>query len=273
MLQVGSTAGTFRWCTFWHPTKRGKCMKRRSRSLPKRVPDCNPKYIITDFETGAINAAKKYFPRAKFHACFFHLCQSVWRHIQHLGLQTRYMSDPDYAKNVRQLLALAFVPPADITDRFIQLCRTPFWEENDDPDNGKLQDLLQYFESTYIGSVGRNGKRKAVQFPPEIWSVHEITVLGIPRTNNSLEAWHGVLARTIGASHSTIFKFLIALQSEQNYQDLRMAKIESGHSPEVVPRSYREMNERLVKTCKTYSPNTEFDILMYLNKLAFNFAL
>lgn len=35
-----------------------------------------------------------------------------------------------------------------------------------------------YVESTYIGVAGRNGKRKAVLFPPELWSVHEMTILG-----------------------------------------------------------------------------------------------
>lgn len=145
-------------------------------------------------------------------------------------MQSPYIDDVDFAKNIRQLLALAFVPSRDILQRFVELCKTDFWSENDDPDSGKVQQLLSYFEATYIGVEGRNRKRKAVQFPPEMWSVHEITILGsiiindleigeiilfyyatgLPRTNNSLDAWHGVLGRTIGASHSMIFKFLMS---------------------------------------------------------------
>lgn len=79
-----------------------------------------------------------------------------------------------------------------------------------------------------------------------------------------------MLARTIAAKHSTFFKFLIALHAEQNYQEMRMAKIESGHDPDEVPKQYREMNERLHKTVKTYSSDDHFDCIYYLNTLAFN---
>lgn len=146
--------------------------------ISERLPDLKPQYIISDFEIGAINAAKKYFPESKLHACFFHLGQSVWRRIQALGLQDRHTTDPDFAKNIRQLLALAFVPPNDVVKCFVTLCSSDFWMENNDPDSGKLQELLSYFENTYIGAQGRNGRRKSVQFPPELWSVHEITVAG-----------------------------------------------------------------------------------------------
>lgn len=81
-----------------------------------------------------------------------------------------------------------------------------------------------------------------------------------------------MLARTIGAYHSTFFKFLLSLHKEQKYQELRMAKIDSGHSPDDVPRKYREMNERILKTAKTYSSDEKFDCITYLNTLAFNIA-
>lgn len=51
-----------------------------------------------------------------------------------------------------------------------------------------------------------------------------------------------------------------------------MAKIESGHIPEDVPRVYREMNERFVKTVKKYSSKDSFDLINYLNTLAFNYS-
>lgn len=85
-----------------------------------------------------------------------------------------------------------------------------------------------------------------------------------------MEGWHGVLKRSDGANHSTIFKFLLSLQQEQKFQELRMAKIDSGHPVEIVPRKYRLLNERLVKTAKKYSSATDFDCINYLNTLAFN---
>lgn len=103
--------------------------------------------------------------------------------------------------------------------------------------------------------------------------VFDVLLQGIPRTNNSLEAWHGVLGRTIGALHSSFFKFLQALHNEQNFQEIRIAKIESGHSPDEMPRVYREMNERLVNAIQSYNSKDDFDIIFYLNLVAFNFSL
>lgn len=149
--------------------------------VASHVPELKPSYVITDFEIGAINAAKKYFPLAKMHGCFFHLCQSLWRRIQQLGLQSRYTNEPNFALNVRQLLALAFVPPKDVTIRFTELCKSEFWTA--DPDNVKLHELLDYFESTYIGVETRNKSRRPVTFPPTMWSVYEITILGTTLNN------------------------------------------------------------------------------------------
>lgn len=145
----------------------------------KRLPDFKPKYIISDFEIGAINAIVKFLPDSTVHGCFFHLCQSVWRHIQSVGLQERYVSDAQFAVNVRQLLALAFVPPEDIVRFFNDMCATEFWmEKDDDEDSMKLQKVLHYFECTYIGELTRLGKRRTVQFPPTMWSVYTLTRLG-----------------------------------------------------------------------------------------------
>lgn len=88
-----------------------------------------------------------------------------------------------------------------------------------------------------------------------------------------MEAWHGVLFRTIGAFHPTFFKFLLALHSEKRYQDLRIAKVVSGHAPEVVPRKYRARNNRLLAVVKKYETMKNSPIIEYLEMLAHNIDL
>ena len=44
-----------------------------------------PQKIMTDFELSTINAAKNYCNNVQ--ACFFHLCQNVFRRVQMEGLQ------------------------------------------------------------------------------------------------------------------------------------------------------------------------------------------
>ena len=47
----------------------------------------NPNIIMTDFEIAAIRAE---FQDLQNKVCNFHLCKSVWRHVQNLGLAVLY---------------------------------------------------------------------------------------------------------------------------------------------------------------------------------------
>ncbi|KAH9367192.1 hypothetical protein HPB48_006120 [Haemaphysalis longicornis] len=49
--------------------------------------------------------------------------------------------------------------------------------------------LADYFEDVYVGRHRRNGICSA-EFLPKLWSVYESALDGMPRTNNSVEAWH-----------------------------------------------------------------------------------
>ncbi len=84
-----------------------------------------------------------------------------------------------FALNIRQLMALAFVPAQDMESAFTRLCQSDFWIDNDEKeDNGKVQELLAYFERTYIGAPSRNGRRKNPLLAPSLWSVYDVTLLG-----------------------------------------------------------------------------------------------
>jgi hypothetical protein len=55
---------------------------------------------------------------------------------------------------------------------------------------------VQWFEENYIlGKIQRQLQdgsiiRTPPLFPPQLWSIHNSMELGIPRTQNSIEAWH-----------------------------------------------------------------------------------
>lgn len=74
----------------------------------------------------------------------FHNNGSIWRHIQSIGLQSRYINDPDFSLNIRKLLAFAFVPAEDIVKQFNELIESKFWSDNEeDEDDAKIQLLTQ----------------------------------------------------------------------------------------------------------------------------------
>lgn len=85
-----------------------------------------PRYIMTDFELAIINAALENFVEAFIRACLFHLCQSVFRQIQHEGLQALYNDENDstYRNAARQMCALAFVPVEDVQRVFFLFVET-----------------------------------------------------------------------------------------------------------------------------------------------------
>jgi len=72
----------------------------------------------------------------------------VWRQVQNKGLSTKYKDDECFRLNVKKLIALAFVPLGDIITGY-ELIVEQF---DDDAD-----DLLDYFEKTWIGERKRRG--------------------------------------------------------------------------------------------------------------------
>ena len=86
---------------------------------------------------------------------------------------------------------------------------------------------MDYIEDTYIGRQQRNRRRNPF-FPPHMWNVLERTLDGLPRTNNMLEAWHGVMQRSLQAKHPIILKFIQLLQKEHGLQEFNLAQIRGG---------------------------------------------
>jgi len=164
------------------PNKQQQTYVRLLNAIADARPACAPQSITVDFEAGAINAFKEKYPAASVRGCFFHLCQNVFRHVQSYGLQQRYAEDLEFALEIRKLTALAFVPEADVIERFELLEQSDSFPQEADA-------VLDYFEDYYIGRR-RHGQRRTPMFPIPLWNVHESTLEGLPRTNNTIEGWH-----------------------------------------------------------------------------------
>ena len=108
-----------------------------------------PGIILTDFEKGALNAYKQYFPTSQQKCCFFHLCQNFQRKLGEEGLKARYENDTDFALAIRMVPCLAFLPSERVEAGFEAI--EDYFE--DDEDARKIQAVLGYFEDTYIGRI------------------------------------------------------------------------------------------------------------------------
>ena len=82
--------------------------------------------------------------------------QCVWRKLQAEGFSERYRNEPDFALLVKRLLALAFVPPQNVTDLFEQLIEVPAYRD--------IEPICDVIEDNFIGRLRRD-RRGPPRFP------------------------------------------------------------------------------------------------------------
>lgn len=134
---------------------------------------------MTDFEMAAMKAVKNCFGMAEIHGCHFHFAQNIWAHVQQLGLQSKYTDDEDFALNIKMLIALAYVPREHVVEAFEELMNTEFYIDDNTKDyNVEIQNLVGYFESTYIGAFNRLGQRKNPLYSIATWNVYDAVLMG-----------------------------------------------------------------------------------------------
>jgi len=91
-----------------------------------------------------MDAFRVTYTNSTMTGCYFHLCQSVLRETQELGpyVRTLYGANDEVRGMIRCLPPLAHVPVEDVLDAFEELATVPEHQE--------IDELLTYFEHTYI---------------------------------------------------------------------------------------------------------------------------
>ncbi len=98
------------------------------------------------------------------HGCFFHFCQSLYKHIQSIGLSTAYLDDEDTRLTCRSTMALALLLHEHV-DEALELLKKDSPEE--------MAEFFKYFEKQWLKRV-----------PTKYWNVSDLEF----RTNNFCES-------------------------------------------------------------------------------------
>ena len=99
------------------------------------------------------------------------------KHVNSYGLKTLYESDIDFGLKVKSLMALSFVPPAEVLTVFGKLSETF-------PETDACDKLLKYFKNTFVQGEGRLGRTKDPLFPIPLWNHYQDGLDCVPKTTN-----------------------------------------------------------------------------------------
>jgi hypothetical protein len=250
------------------PNKTEATYDRLLAALKSLRPSLNPETVMTDFEMAFINAFRQNFPTSKQRGCFFHLSQCIWRCCQsHRKILEEYKSSPDFALQVRMLLALSFVPPSEVINYFEELV------ENIILDNSEvLRPLLDYFEDTWIGrpTGTRNRRRRSPMYKIDLWNCYDAVKDGLAKTNNSCEGWHNAFNNHLCVNHPTIWKFIDVLKKEQSIVDLKVTNLLSGGAPRPSRKKYLDSAQCIENVVKDFGNRTVNEYLLGIaNNISF----
>lgn len=225
------------------------------------IPQAAPQKILVDFERAAINAFKAAYGNALVTGCYFHLCQSIQRKVNELGLKTIYETDDSVRTYIRCLPALAYVPLVDVFEAFEILADS--MPEGVD----RLDELTTFFEHTYVRGRkqrSRGSSHGPALFQIELWNQHEAGAVGVARTTNAVEGWHHALQSLFACHHPTVWTFLYGLQKDMQQQKAAFLQATSGVVKQP-SRKFRILNERVVRAVATFGQS---EVLVYLRSIA-----
>lgn len=239
--------------------KQESTYKRILQKILEYEPTLKPQSVLCDFEVSSINALKDVFPDVTVAGCSFHLAQNLWRKIQKHNLTELYRDSADIRVRCKMLLALSYVPERDVQFAF-EILSEHFPEQ--------LRPILQYWEATY---VGRRILNIPPRFPINMWVMFDRLRSHLPRTNNSLEAWHNSFQRTLDCHHPSIFKLIDRLKKEQQHMMHTVTRYRAGFRASTDSHSrYALRTRRLLILTGDYSFR---NVLQYLEAVALNLTL
>lgn len=224
-----------------------------------------PLFFSTDFELGAMNAARNVFPSVSLAGCLFHLSQSFFRVLQKEGLQKYYSSrDSQIRLDFHMLIGLAFVPTEDVPDTFDALA--------DVVDKG-LEPVVSFIHQYYVHGQQVGKRSVPPRFPPSTWNCYERVLGGLPRTTNSCEGWHSKLAKIVRRWHPSLFQFLEELMLEEGDARSQRLRMEVGDSPPRKANEYAKLDKRVYRVVETYAEyKKEKSVLRYLKAVGLAFS-
>ena len=160
------------------------------------------------------------------------------------------------------IAALSFVPVGFVVNAFEDLATEIRRLFNTDAD-----EILDYFEDTYIGRPRRQGGRRNPTFHHDVWNMFQRSLSELPRTNNYVEGWHRRLQANLYVYHPTLWKLIEVLKREESLVSTEIAQVVGGHPAPAQRRRYADSAKRILAIVNDYNNR---QLLDYLRAIANN---
>ena len=186
-----------------------------------------------DFEQALISAVETELPTTSIQGCYFHFNQSLWRHIQDLGLARGYRHDERLQQLLRKVMSLGFLPTALVRNNF-QLLRHARQTRRLIRRYAALHDFFDYVHSTYIDGT----------FRIPLWNAYEKNM--DCRTNNNAESFHRAWNNRVGVRHPNLWIYVRHLKDLQALTESDICAMNRGGHPTKRARRWERLENRLV---------------------------
>ena len=116
------------------------------------------------------------------------------------------------------------------------------------PDVAGLDDLLAYFDETYVRGTSRRVRCSYnPPYPPPVWNVHDATISGTERTNNACEDWNSGLATLLGHQYPSVFQLVGVLQQDAALAETAMIQDARGRAPAKRQQPAAQLHQRRLR--------------------------
>ena len=130
----------------------------------------DPTTVVTDFEKASMGAVSTSIgDQVSIQGCFYHLTQSTWRKVQELGLTNLYKESPEVRTFIGMIDALAFLPVDEVEQGMAHL-------KDVIPDHPGMEELLNYFDSTYVTGTFRRVNNNDPDAPIRVINHNVVTL-------------------------------------------------------------------------------------------------
>ena len=125
--------------------------------------------------------------------------------------------------------------------------------------NNDMDDVLNYFEDTYMGRPRRNGHRDNPMFAQEMWNMYSRTRNHLPRTNNNVEGWHRRINNKGGRGQVQLYVLVPLLHTEAKFVSLQAKLVRDGKL---------ERYQRKIFCRQTTVKSTLLDLIQFIRVVA-----